>query len=312
MPSSTITTASTPPPNPLKAFTQLSPSVYIHRPAHATTNPQTPEQIIILAFWMNAHPRTLTKYLTTYLDLYPTATILCTLSTSLDFLVHFTARTQHARLQPAVAALRAAAAAAAAAADASPSSSAHPRVYIHMFSNGGTFAVANLLEAYRAATGRPLAVEAMLYDSAPGTSTFRGGMRALAVGLPGNPVLRLLGTLVLAGILGWSMLLARVWPRADGVMVGRRGTLDAGLVVRGGRKGGSRTPEVGTAPRRCYLYSEGDRVVDARDVERHAEEVARRGWEVERVKFDGSAHVSHMRTDPERYWGVVKRYLGGV
>ncbi|RAH82551.1 hypothetical protein BO86DRAFT_298126, partial [Aspergillus japonicus CBS 114.51] len=292
--------------NPLKAFTQLSPSVYIHRPANATINLKPPEQIIILAFWMNAHPRTLTKYLTTYLDLYPTATILCTLSTSLDFLVHFTARTQHARQQPAVAALRAAAAAA----DASPSSSsAHPRVYIHMFSNGGTFAVANLLEAYRAATGRPLAVEAMLYDSAPGTSTFRGGMRALAVGLPTHPVLRLLGTLALAGILGWSMLLARVWPRADGVMVGRRGTLDAGLVVRGGRKGGSRTAEVGTVPRRCYLYSEGDRVVDARDVERHAEEVERRGWEVERVKFDGSAHVSHMRTDPERYWGVVKKYL---
>ncbi|PYH77558.1 hypothetical protein BO82DRAFT_178758 [Aspergillus uvarum CBS 121591] len=305
MPSTITTTASIPPPNPLKAFTQLSPSVYIHRPA--ATNLKTPEQIIILAFWMNAHPRTLTKYLTTYMDLYPTATILCTLSTSLDFLVHFTARTQHARLQPAVAALRAAAAA------TNRSGGSHPHVYIHMFSNGGTFTVANLLEAYRAATGRPLAVEAMLYDSAPGTSTFRGGMRALAVGLPGNPVLRVLGTLVLAGIMGWSMLLAMVWPRADGVMVGRRGTLDAGLVVRGrGGIGASRTAEAEAAPRRCYLYSEGDRVVDARDVERHAEEVARRGWEVERVKFDGSAHVSHMRTDPERYWGVVRRYLGGV
>ncbi|RAH50863.1 putative indole-diterpene biosynthesis protein PaxU [Aspergillus brunneoviolaceus CBS 621.78] len=307
----TTHTASTPPPNPLKAFTQLSPSVYIHRPANA---PHKPEQIIILAFWMNAHPRTLTKYLTTYLDLYPRATILYTLSTSLDFLINFTARTQHARLQPAVTALRAAAAAADADAttsrdDPNPGpGSSHPRVYIHMFSNGGTFAVAHLLEAYRAATGRPLAVEAMLYDSAPGTSTFRGGMRALAVGLPANPVLRLLGMLVLAGIMGWSMLLTAIMPRADGVMVGRRGTVDAGLVVRGG----SRTEGAEAAPRRCYLYSEGDRVVDARDVESHAEEVARRGWEVERVKFDGSAHVSHMRTDPERYWGVVKRYFGGI
>ncbi|RAL12079.1 putative indole-diterpene biosynthesis protein PaxU [Aspergillus homomorphus CBS 101889] len=282
---STTTTTTT---NPLKAFTKLSPTVYIHRPIPDPKNDQPPP-IIILAFWMNAHPRTLTKYLTTYRALHPTATIIYTLSTSQDFLIHFSARTQHARLGPAVAALRA----------APPSS----KIHIHMFSNGGTFAVANLLEAYKASSseGRPLAVASMLYDSAPGTSTFRGGMRALSVGLPANPVLRGVGTVLLAALMVWSMLVALVVPRADGVMVGRRGTADAALVV--GEDG--RRP-----PRRCYLYSEGDAVVEARDVEAHADEVERLGGEVERVRFERSAHVSHMKTDPERYWGVVRRYLG--
>ncbi|PYH49957.1 TMEM53 family protein [Aspergillus saccharolyticus JOP 1030-1] len=303
--SSSTTTAST--SNALKAFTKLSPTVYIHRPELSTTT--TDNKIIILAFWMNAYPRTLSKYLTTYLTLYPTATIIYTLSKSLDFLIHFSPRTQHARLQPAVAALRAAI-------DRSNGTNP-PRIFIHMFSNGGTFAVTNLLEAYKAATGgRSLSgVEAMLYDSAPGTSTFRGGMRALSVGLPANPLVRALGTLVLAALTAWMMLLARVVPRADGVMVGRRGTFDAGLVVRGSSSSSSASSgdaAAGAAPRRCYLYSEEDQVVAARDVESHAEEVEGRGWEVETVKFEGSGHVSHSKADPERYWGVVKKYMGSV
>jgi hypothetical protein len=44
-----------------------------------------------------------------------------------------------------------------------------------------------------------------------------------------------------------------------------------------------------------------------RDVEEHAREAAGEGgFTVELVRFEGSAHVGHMRRDPERYWRTIE------
>ena len=58
---------------------------------------------------------------------------------------------------------------------------------------------------------------------------------------------------------------------------------------------------------RLYLYSQADEMVPWMEVEAHAEEARKAGLDVRMERFGGSAHVAHVRTDPERYWGVVKK-----
>ena len=43
------------------------------------------------------------------------------------------------------------------------------------------------------------------------------------------------------------------------------------------------------------------------EVEEHAEEARKAGLDVRMERFGGSPHVAHARTDPVRYWGVVKK-----
>lgn len=58
---------------------------------------------------------------------------------------------------------------------------------------------------------------------------------------------------------------------------------------------------------RAYIYSEADKFVDHRAVEEHADNAEKVGYlVVRRDKFPDSQHVAHARSDPERYWSVVK------
>jgi hypothetical protein len=63
--------------------------------------------------------------------------------------------------------------------------------------------------------------------------------------------------------------------------------------------------------RRCYIYSENDLSVPSWHIERHAREAEEKGFSVRMEKFEGSAHVSHSRLDPERYWKIVQEVWRG-
>lgn len=63
--------------------------------------------------------------------------------------------------------------------------------------------------------------------------------------------------------------------------------------------------------RRVYIYSPTDALVDYKDVETHAAEAETKGFSVALEKFEGSAHVAHLRKDESRYWEIVKRTLEG-
>lgn len=58
---------------------------------------------------------------------------------------------------------------------------------------------------------------------------------------------------------------------------------------------------------RAYVYSEADEFVDHRAVEEHAEYAEVNGYVVvRRDKFLNSQHVAHARSDPDRYWSLVR------
>ncbi|KAJ6171265.1 hypothetical protein N7470_000332 [Penicillium chermesinum] len=263
------------PPDTLPPSTNLTPTIFLNEPTAST-----PSQTILLAFWMNAPVRTYTKYLAEYRRLAPAARIIYTTTSSRDFLLPTSTPALQKRLTPAVEVLR-----------ASPTP-----VHIHLFSNGGVFAVTTLLSAYKARACAPLPVSAILIDSAPGRASIREGLRAFSFALPRTFVLRVSGKAVLCALFVVVYTVNWVLRRPDAIQRGRIALNDSELV--------------GGDPARCYLYSDGDELVGWRDVEDHADEAEGSGLRVRREKFVGSPHVAHMKADPVRYWGVVREYLG--
>jgi hypothetical protein len=273
--------------NPLAPFVKLSSSVFLQDPLEAVGYSGKQPRVMVLAFWMNASSRALVKYVVEYRRLAPTARIVFILSSSNDFMLHASQNAQHARLAPAVEAIQA-------------SDAPEGPVFLHMFSNGGVASTTHFLAAYQKATGKPLRVSSMIIDSAPGTATISAGLKAFSFVLPRVWLLHYLSKFLLFVVLAVSSLLRRLTHTPHPVTRAQNAINDHGLVRGTGQN---------DSPERCYIYSDADELVDWRDVEKHASEAQAKGWVVRREKFLGSPHVCHMRSDPERYWNIVKIYL---
>lgn len=248
---------------------------------------EKPPKLILLAFWMNAPPRALVKYVLEYRRLAPSAKIIFILSSTEDFTLRANTSAQEARISPAVETLQA-------------SVSAENPVFLHMFSNGGVWTTTHLLSAYKKLTGKPLTISSMVIDSAPGRATITAAARAFSYVLPKMWILRLFSKVVLYTLLVCFGLLRKLTRMPDAVSRARKAINDRRLLHVAHPKG---------TPRRCYIYSDADRLIDCKDVESHADAAEASGWIVRREKFHGTQHVCHMRSDPERYWKTVTAYL---
>lgn len=301
--------------DPLSPFIRLAPSIYTVEPRIQPRKYDKTPSIIILPFWMGAPPRAAVKYVVKYAELVPSARIIFLFTEAQDLYISQAAL--RLRLKPLINIL--------AACQAATENAGDDSVYIHLFSNGGVFKTAQLLRAYRAAVGKPLRVSSMLVDSAPGRPTPSLSIKALAFSLPQTIILRQLGyallTTMIWGIylsrkfmsLIWSLFQKRPDENDDDIVVygddplafTRKTILDPEFVV-------ARTPT--EKVRMCYIYSDSDELVPWKDVEEHAALAAStRSGNADRVvelePFSGTPHVGHMRVDPERYWGIVGRYL---
>lgn len=269
--------------NPLSEFVRLSSSIYIKEPTDTLGSDSAIPSTIVLSSWMNAPPRAFIKFVKEYARLAPNSRIIFILNTSSHIFLR-EAR-QRSRLMPVVEALR-------------NSTSPGEPVFLHIFSNGGSLAATHLVKTYRQATSSSLIVPSMVIDSAPGRATIRTSAKALSYALPKHPILhRLCLSIVYAFLIG-NWFLNKVFRQPDVIELTRQALNDAGLFgVSGDIK------------RRCYIYSDEDELIKSSDVEEHASEAEASGWIVERAKFHGSAHVAHMRTDPQKYWAIIERYL---
>jgi hypothetical protein len=55
-----------------------------------------------------------------------------------------------------------------------------------------------------------------------------------------------------------------------------------------------------------YICSSTDLMVPQADVVSHCESARSAGYDAQLVEIDGSAHVSHVMKDPNRYWSAVE------
>jgi hypothetical protein len=232
---------------------------------------------------MSAPHKLINLYIASYKQLFPTSRILLLTSKMSDIFVTPTS-TYQSSLLPSLALLQ----------------STTGKIVGAVYSNGGAFGFTNLARLYAAHTGRPLPLDGLLLDSAPGSAAdLASGQRAILASIP--PFLRraparvfVIFTIQLCFILYRIML--RWTGRVDPITTIRADLLDGRLLRKGGQ--------------RAYIFGEEDVMVPAGAVVQHAQESERAGWTVRRELWKGSGHVAHARADKERYWAVVRGTLG--
>lgn len=58
---------------------------------------------------------------------------------------------------------------------------------------------------------------------------------------------------------------------------------------------------------RLYICSKADQVTQIKPILEHVEESRRAGFDVRAEIFERTAHVSHAKGDPMRYWGAIRQ-----
>ncbi|CCM04076.1 uncharacterized protein FIBRA_06235 [Fibroporia radiculosa] len=278
-------------------FVELSPQVLLFAREGKSIDWRHPS-VIILFGWMDARVAHLMKYAEHLRAAFGTSTLVVVRSTSRYY---FTPQSQlEAALVPVAEAIQKEIA----------DSAQFRGVLVHVLSNGGGFEFMTLRKVLAkmrpplslpgdACSSSPPAPAALVLDSVPGDDGLASALRALA---PAHPVLRALAVPVIAliygawaatnALLGHAPLFAELRAALSGVVL-----LPA---VPGPAAGGQAAP-------RLYVYSDADRIVRGADVARHAREAEDAGFDVAVERLATSAHVAHMRNDPERYWAAVRR-----
>lgn len=291
----------------LPDFIVIGPRTFLYTPPEPM-----PEQFIILCTWMGAAGKHIAKYTALYRRVAPNARILLIESTVGMLTSAFFSRQHVKKFAPAAGvvldtlagcedrALRDSEEYKEARFDnektiirnrrpcLSPSH-AEPKILLHIFSNGGMNSATHLLRILRSRLDEPLALTGMIFDSCPGKGTsYWQTYDALVLSFPKTIVWRFLGALAIHFFLIFVVVYVAC------------GNENPATLWR-------RTPLEETSPARgvCYLYSQEDRMIDWTDVEEHAEEARKKGWRVNEVLFEGSAHCAHLAMDEKRYVEAV-------
>jgi pimeloyl-ACP methyl ester carboxylesterase len=229
---------------------------------------------------MNALPKHVAKYTSSYEKLFPSSRILVLVTTTAHILTQ-PERQRIQDLEPALSIIQ--------------GIQPHEKVLLHAFSNGGASAIWTVARTHHARTGKRLPVTKTVFDSTPGSQSYEISLAAFTVALPKNPVVRAVGSLVLRVFLGmWYVydLVTRSEKFIDKI---RNGLNDTRLF------------DVGVE--RLYIYSMADKLVPWEAVEEHAREAEGMGFKVRMERYRESGHCAHLLDDEKRYWGAVVEAL---
>jgi hypothetical protein len=269
---------------PLSEFERLSETAYLYTPPSTVQRHPHHPALLILCSWMDAAPRHIAKYATSYINMFPSTPIILSTTTSYQLTMKSTPALQKP-LQPALHYIL------------SLDEEDAARIALAIYSNGGAKSATSLALAYRQKTGKALFVPNTVLDSAPGTPALDRAFLAIFTGLPG--FLKSFPLTLISTILVWLFLLTYKTIH-DLFNIGNpidelRMTLNDTTVFM--------------PSSRCYIYSKEDKLVEDWAVEEHASEAKRLGWDVTLERFHGSQHVAHAVKDKERYWELVKGCL---
>ncbi|KAK5997930.1 hypothetical protein PT974_00297 [Cladobotryum mycophilum] len=279
--------AKSPKEKPLSFMEKLSSEVSIYRPSETDATAATPNspKLIIIASWTNASDVHVAKYIIKYKEVFPQAEIALIKSTSGLFFNPPRIVEAVKKVIPIIKSTFD---------TGSSSSSSQPELLIHIFSNGGSSSIASLYDAYAASAtegeDKILPQHVTIIDSAPSEFAAERLVAFLQVGVPTVQRLLTAPILYLVGY-SWGLLVAI-------------GALTDWLSVWGNTHNDN---ERNNEARRIYIYSESDVLVDYRTVESHASAAEKKGFNVQKEKFVGSAHVAHARKDEDRYWNIVQK-----
>ena len=131
-----------------------------------------------------------------------------------------------------------------------------------------------------------------LFDSCPGSGTFKRSVVALTSSLPSSPPLRAMLIVLIYILVSFSWIIYVTLAIPDPIERIRQALNDTELMD-------------GEAMR-CYIYSYADPMVDWRVVKAHARDAVRRGFDVRREQLEESGHCAHVRVGGgTKYWAIV-------
>ncbi|KAK6432254.1 hypothetical protein LTR95_011580, partial [Oleoguttula sp. CCFEE 5521] len=166
-----------------------------------------------------------------------------------------------------------------------------PDLHIHVFSNGGSCLLANIIGSY---APEVLPLHTTIYDSAPSLRFDTGQIvHAITAGLPAGLYRTSARPLVYLFVLLY-------WLRIH--LLQRPDRFAAWTSMQN-------NPDVVREAIRVYMYSDTDPIISPREVEAHASDAEAKGFVVRREIFKGSGHVAHALSESERYWRVVREVL---
>jgi len=232
--------------------------------------------MIILCTWFRALPKHIAKYVDAHQQRYPHAQILVIESTVGD-MMYTPYSVQRDRLSPVVNVLKGIA-------------TAGHEILLHIFSNGGSNSAIQLAEAWRSSQSSPFPATSMVLDSCPGSPSLKLAADAVVSSSPKNSQWWVF-------IFAWTVVVPFV---AFPTLLGGPN------VVASLRERLNDAQLFSTKTKRVYLCSSTDLMVPQEDVVSHYESARSAGYGANLVKFDGSAHVSHVMRDPSHYWSAVE------
>ncbi|KAH9929625.1 uncharacterized protein BXZ73DRAFT_102149 [Epithele typhae] len=256
----------------------------------STSGASDEPSIVILMGWMGGMDKTVQKYAEAYKQMYPSSEQVIVLSKPVE--VFGSEAVRAPRLRAALDKL----------ADmgllSTNPAGPPPRILIHAFSNGGSLSLSDLASSlHKRCTGNiPGTKCALIFDSAPAPSRLGMLVRAVTASMRSLP-LRVLTAALLTVV--WAVLT---------IMRLVAGDPDPMAVMCARMQEPTLLPWTDARTPRLYLCSTADKIVPLALIEQHAAEAKAKGYPVRVVKFQDSAHVSHAKTDPERYWRAVREF----
>ncbi|KAF9266431.1 hypothetical protein L218DRAFT_985576 [Marasmius fiardii PR-910] len=326
----------------LENFIPIGKGVYLRKAAQAIHGAQGRSPNVILIFgWMAAKLGHLQKYTKAYEELYPEATQVVVRNEPGFFFSREATRQKN--LRPVAETLEALGCTPSTSSNkkdskyengevngvdsAPPTGTPRPRILIHSFSNGKSqplvarvqvlnflsfpiggasqlYTLSNLLRArgithssYQPSIWRP--ISAMIIDSSPANGTIQTGLRAFTMHIK-SPFLRVSIRMILTVFFSIRMFFDRILGIARPPFEHVKSALNSPHLL----------PWMDLNTPRVYLYSRRDELVPWKEVEEHVKKAKARGLNVEEEVFETAPHVALARTEPERYWEVVKRTWG--
>ncbi|KAI1452910.1 hypothetical protein F4805DRAFT_402651 [Annulohypoxylon moriforme] len=268
---------------------KLSPFIYLYEPvainASQSSSLEAP-RLILIASWMDARDLHIAKYITEYQSIYPTSKILLV---KFVFKESISAPFTRKVVDPALVYLQSLI-------DSGVLSPSPPRpeILVHIFSNGGSATTRALYQLFRAQTGCTFPLHVAVYDSCPGVYSFSSVYNVFMVNFPGF-IARLVAAPFVTVLVIWFWIWFRPLKLLSGedfLSANYRAHNDVNLIKQ---------------TNRSYIYGKADVMVDWTHVEKHADQAAAKGLAVRREVFEHGPHVSHMRTDSDRYWNIIKQ-----
>ena len=174
---------------------------------------------------------------------------------------------------------------------------ADERILLQAMSNVGIVGYLTLLRAYQEFTGNPsekLPYTLLVLDSTPGSSDFEPVTWATALAYEWRDLSPLP---IIVMIFLYTLYTGGRW-----LVAVLTGTNDVDFRLRAGPNS---TKWATTSAPRLYLYGKKDRLILWKEVEQHVADSRQKGFKCETELFENSDHVSHMRKEPERYWGAI-------